>query len=882
MSIRTKYFIPLLVLVLLLSGTPVSVSAPVVSDISGHWAEAAILRWIDNGVLGGYPDGTFRPDNTVTRGELATVINRLMHFPVAPDDMEIFTDLDGKWYASDINALALQGAYLVTHGEAKGDAALTREEAMVMVFNAFPVTSPGYQNRFSDSSIINPDYSDRINTMLNTGFLSGFPDRSFHPKDPITRAQVMTILNNMIDEYITEPGVYEGLDGRRVLVAVPDVEIKNSGWLSYLAVSPRAGIGGGVVTGRTKLASIWSYDHKPESVSIKSDYAIVSRFLQVYNDRFTDGTGLKDFPYLISNQAQLALLNEYLNTQYKDMHFALANDITLSGQWTPIGCYYEDKLKPSVSFHSTFDGKGFAVNGLSILSDTHEGDAAGLFASLAERAYICNLTVSGEIKLDTKKDLLYVGGIFGHASGSHIHNCVSHVDITVNATSAVSVGGVIGLIRGAVLSDCRADGKITASAKNPDANDYAYAGGIVGTGVKHVTIKNCISYADVSADASNDAFAGGIVGYYIDGGSIIDCQAHGVVRAATTGTSFSGACAGGVAGNIDFNGKVQGCVSHASVFSTASFKAYAGGITGYITGDPYFREGVLDSCEAYGEVNAVSLGRVTGSSSHAGGIAGLTSRVLVTGCYSGATVTASGGNESYAGGITGTLTNTVVGTIKTIIEDCFSLGKVHAKDSRMQNNSGGVVGQMYGTRAVRCATGAEVSASGTPGYFNAVGGFAGSMYINETVAYNVSAIDCYSVGPVSCPEGYSSIAGFTGRMEGSLENCYTASQISASKPLNDFAYQGLVGTIRSDIQTVNCGVFTGTVLHFYDNVANPSGKITPVQKAEIMTAQVYTKQGWDFESVWVMPDDSDNYKLPILQGAFEDMQRALKMPTHLS
>ncbi len=44
------------------------------SDIRGHWAEATIMKYKDNGIIYGYPDGTFRPDQPVTRAELARIV----------------------------------------------------------------------------------------------------------------------------------------------------------------------------------------------------------------------------------------------------------------------------------------------------------------------------------------------------------------------------------------------------------------------------------------------------------------------------------------------------------------------------------------------------------------------------------------------------------------------------------------------------------------------------------------------------------------------------------------------------------------------------------------------------------------------------------------
>ena len=49
-------------------------AAETFSDIKGHWAESTIVKWQDKGIVSGYPDGTFKPDNPVTRAELAKIL----------------------------------------------------------------------------------------------------------------------------------------------------------------------------------------------------------------------------------------------------------------------------------------------------------------------------------------------------------------------------------------------------------------------------------------------------------------------------------------------------------------------------------------------------------------------------------------------------------------------------------------------------------------------------------------------------------------------------------------------------------------------------------------------------------------------------------------
>ena len=49
----------------------------VIDDVTGHWAEKAIRRCMERGLLKGYPDGSFQPDKPVTRAELAVILDRM-------------------------------------------------------------------------------------------------------------------------------------------------------------------------------------------------------------------------------------------------------------------------------------------------------------------------------------------------------------------------------------------------------------------------------------------------------------------------------------------------------------------------------------------------------------------------------------------------------------------------------------------------------------------------------------------------------------------------------------------------------------------------------------------------------------------------------------
>ena len=89
-----KLFAMLLVLSVLCT-TVINVSAAETqnrnfTDISGHWAENTINKWKEKGIISGYPDGTFKPDNTVTRAELSKILASAFDLP----DNEIASYID--------------------------------------------------------------------------------------------------------------------------------------------------------------------------------------------------------------------------------------------------------------------------------------------------------------------------------------------------------------------------------------------------------------------------------------------------------------------------------------------------------------------------------------------------------------------------------------------------------------------------------------------------------------------------------------------------------------------------------------------------------------------------------------------------------------------
>lgn len=63
-----------------LAFAPAQAFAAPATDISGHWAEKVITQWQEKGLISGYEDGTFKPDNSVTRAEFVIMLNKALGF----------------------------------------------------------------------------------------------------------------------------------------------------------------------------------------------------------------------------------------------------------------------------------------------------------------------------------------------------------------------------------------------------------------------------------------------------------------------------------------------------------------------------------------------------------------------------------------------------------------------------------------------------------------------------------------------------------------------------------------------------------------------------------------------------------------------------------
>lgn len=182
----------------------------------------------------GYPDGTVRPNGSITRAEVSAILFRLLSDKTRDEYFTTessFTDVKaGAWYNNSIATLEKAGVIVDT---AKGGAfrpneAITRAELAAMLAQ-FSDAKPVKGVKFSDVSAGHWAY-EAIAIAAKMGWIEGYPDGTFRPDATITRAEMMTLVNRALERV---PSDEDHLLSKRVMLTFPDC--KSGDWF-YIAV----------------------------------------------------------------------------------------------------------------------------------------------------------------------------------------------------------------------------------------------------------------------------------------------------------------------------------------------------------------------------------------------------------------------------------------------------------------------------------------------------------------------------------------------------------------------------------------------------------------------------------------------------------------------
>jgi|GEM_PF-5378789 len=159
----------------------------------------AIERMASAEVVEGYQDGTFRPADAVTRGQVATVLTRALELDVAGciADCADLSDVDGTTHADGIRALIAAGAVDgFPDGTFRPGQQVTRAQFASMLATAFELPTPDGAVGFDD--VRGSTHGSAIAALAEAGVTEGRGPSTFAPEDPVRRDQLATFLDRAL------------------------------------------------------------------------------------------------------------------------------------------------------------------------------------------------------------------------------------------------------------------------------------------------------------------------------------------------------------------------------------------------------------------------------------------------------------------------------------------------------------------------------------------------------------------------------------------------------------------------------------------------------------------------------------------------------------
>ena len=343
---------------------------------------------------------------------------------------------------------------------------------------------------------------------------------------------------------------------------------------------------------------------------------------------YDGGTGTQEDPYQINSVDSLltfaANVNDGSQGGYAGVYFKLTNDLDLAGvAWTPIG-NMDDLATHSTLFLGSFDGDTHIISNLNYVSDDYNC-GAGLFGvSCGE---VKNLTMENATITVNESTSLAIGGVVGYNMGS-VDNVTLKGDSTITGNNCV--GGIVGGNNSSVTNCTVENATVVVIGDNHFTDkivqaDVAECGGLVIGGGFGGSIDNCTATGTVRAAGNEPVGLGGIGGCLEMMDTITNCTADVTIESANGGHAIGGLC--GYAGThsdpdvcletegfsiTNYPSIIDNC--HVTVSIKADGATHVGGLVG--TGLYYYGEETafkITNCSVSGSIEgAVTPGTVAG------------------------------------------------------------------------------------------------------------------------------------------------------------------------------------------------------------------------------------------------------------------------------
>lgn len=188
---------------------PAQTSAPSFTDVpASHWAHASVADAAKMGLIAGFEDGTFRPDQPVTRAQFVVILWRMAGTPETTASADFDDVAPAAWYAKAV-AWASEKGYVngVSARRFDPDGNITREQA-VTILHRYAGTPTGmeamltgiYDSQFTDSGSISSYAKNAVYWAVYHSIVTGMTESTIAPRQTATRAQITVIFLRYINQ----------------------------------------------------------------------------------------------------------------------------------------------------------------------------------------------------------------------------------------------------------------------------------------------------------------------------------------------------------------------------------------------------------------------------------------------------------------------------------------------------------------------------------------------------------------------------------------------------------------------------------------------------------------------------------------------------------
>ena len=168
------------------------------TDISGHWGEDSINYLVEKGAIDGFGDGTFKPNDNLTRGQAAKILAKTIDLTIDKNAKASFADTKDHWSSPYVAAIQEQKPGVINGHDADTfdpNDTIKRQELAKMIVAAYDLKlNENADVTFSDASSF-PDWAEEsIEILSSLGVVEG-TDGKFNPADNVTRAETAAFVH---------------------------------------------------------------------------------------------------------------------------------------------------------------------------------------------------------------------------------------------------------------------------------------------------------------------------------------------------------------------------------------------------------------------------------------------------------------------------------------------------------------------------------------------------------------------------------------------------------------------------------------------------------------------------------------------------------------